>query len=91
MDNPLTLDDTIKLFSYLDVHIQHSPSGCDYTLKHAKDFLQRYGDEFAATVIEWLESHGGFCDCEAIMNVLLDYLPKGDVPSEWQWTRSTGR
>lgn len=47
---------------------EHPGGGCDHTHRHTVEFINASGlDE--QQVIEWLRNHGGYCDCEVVMNV----------------------
>ena len=63
------------LFDYIDKQL--SSSGCDDTLRYASEFIDANGlpEEM---VVAWLESAGGYCDCEAISNA--EQLLEGAVP-----------
>ncbi len=68
----LTYDQVFQLFSYLENRL--AEAGCDNTLKYTeiclKDMLppERY-----EAAIEEIQSMGGFCDCEVLMNCYEDY------------------
>jgi hypothetical protein len=66
------------LFDFLDR--QFSESECDDTLRFTREYLRRNAmDE--NLVVQWLEKHGGFCDCEVLDNVeptLEDAVPGYD-------------
>lgn len=60
-------DDDLKgLIGYVFHHLEGTV--CSGTLRHARNYCQRSGLDEAATV-EFLEAHGGYCDCEILMNV----------------------
>jgi hypothetical protein len=54
------------LFSFLGQRL--SVEECDDTLRFSREFIaaHKLSEE---TVREWLESKGGFCDCEVLDNV----------------------
>jgi len=54
-----------RLFDYLDEKLQ---IGCNHTDKLTRDFLATNCDN-TEEIIEWLNKHGGFCDCEILWNV----------------------
>jgi hypothetical protein len=55
-----------QLFDYLDAELQlHA---CDHTDTLTRYFLDKTCAN-ADEVIEWLNEHGGFCDCEIVWNV----------------------
>jgi hypothetical protein len=63
------------LFDYIDGHL--SSSECDDTLRYAREFIHAQSLP-EAPVLAWLESAGGYCDCEAISNaegLLEDAVP----------------
>jgi hypothetical protein len=69
--------DTLEnLISYLNTLITFSEtetggfhvSGCDNTLNKSALWLLAKGRD-VATDLFWLESRGGHCDCEVILNV----------------------
>jgi len=55
-----------NLFDYLDEQIEES--GCSHTLKITTLFLNENNISIEP-VLTWLEKHGGYCDCEVLMNV----------------------
>jgi hypothetical protein len=57
-----------KLFDYLDEVLEEK--GCDNTNKLSKQFLTDLGIEDPDLVLKWLASHGGYCDCEILLNVV---------------------
>jgi len=69
-----TDDTTLKtLFEYIDV-TAHTPTengdvtGCDHTFR----FTEQWADKNGIDVIDlyqFLNAHGGFCDCEVCFNV----------------------
>lgn len=68
---PLTPDLLRALFDYIDNQLGESE--CDNTLKHTALFLSQRKLE-SVRVISWLESLGGFCDCEVLANVQERFL-----------------
>jgi hypothetical protein len=42
--------------------------GCDFSLRRTEQFLLAHHLQ-SAPVVPWLESYGGFCDCEVLLNV----------------------
>lgn len=60
-------EDLIRLCDFLE------KKGCygngDY--RFTRQFLKGKGFDLDSTTIEWLEEHGGFCDCEVYLNVCL--------------------
>ncbi|MFT3692671.1 MAG: DUF2695 domain-containing protein [Kofleriaceae bacterium] len=63
---PLPIADLDAMFEHLGVEV--SEDGCDGSLRLAEMWLAERGHD-AVPVREWLEEHGGFCDCEVIYNV----------------------
>ena len=61
-----------ELFSYLN---REDAPACDHTLKETIQFLQTHSLEVDNTV-NWLNEHGGYCDCEVVYNV---YDEVGDI------------
>ena len=53
------------LFDQLDAALK---LGCDHTLRHTCAFLKAKGLS-ESTVVLWLGTYGGFCDCEVLGNV----------------------
>lgn len=70
---PLAPRDLIALLRSLETLWEVTPEGrirshCDNTLRHTREFLKsRSLPEGRA--VAWLEAHGGFCDCEVLLNV----------------------
>ena len=63
---PLPVAELRSLFEALDVGLAAAP--CDHTLNQTLRWLAAR-DHAAATVVPWLTSHGGCCDCEVLANV----------------------
>jgi len=42
-------------------------AGCDHTLHFTKQWIAKHG-QVESSVLDWLKSHGGFCDCEVLAN-----------------------
>jgi hypothetical protein len=61
---PIARSDLSALFNYLDGALEQ---GCDHSLRFTREFLERRSLDEAATV-PWLNSYGGFCDCEVLAN-----------------------
>lgn len=62
---PLAVPMLKALFNYVDSQLDSTE--CDHTLRHVRDFI-RNRELPEETVVSWLESNGGYCDCEAVMN-----------------------
>jgi hypothetical protein len=61
---PISKNDLEELFNYVGKKTEH----CDNTLAHTEDFLESKKLN-KNKVIKWLNSKGGYCDCEVLMNV----------------------
>lgn len=61
--SPVTLK---ALFTHIDSKLESGE--CDDTLRHAREFIRNKGLSEEA-LISWLESNGGYCDCEVLANV----------------------
>lgn len=65
---PITSTELFRLFDALDK--SDAVRTCDNTLSLTKAWLSANG--YAAKtelVAEWLQRHGGYCDCEVLFNV----------------------
>lgn len=62
-DNKLLED----LFDYLDENLP--TKGCNDDLSMTISFLKEHGAKNIDNVIAWLQSKGGYCDCEVLANV----------------------
>ncbi len=62
---PLPRADLKALFNHLD---SRNPEDCDHTMSETIAFLQSRGID-PEKIIPWLQDHGGYCDCEVILNV----------------------
>jgi len=63
---PLDREVLSELFNYVDAKIEAEE--CDHSLRFTREFLSKRGAD-TPVVIEWLQSYGGFCDCEVAANV----------------------
>ncbi len=63
---PLSTFELQLLFDYVNKELQNS--GCDHTLSGTLRFVKRRALN-EHLIISWLESYGGYCDCEVIANV----------------------
>ena len=61
---PIPKQDLKELFDFLDREARY----CDHTLKKTAEFLRAKGHPLEQ-VIPWLQEHGGYCDCELMLNV----------------------
>lgn len=62
---PISLINLGKLFDYLEEKLEQ---GCDHTTRNATNFLN-HNSFNTEEVLLWLQSYGGFCDCEILANV----------------------
>jgi len=62
---PIPQQDLRDLFNHLD---RAGASRCDHTLRETIEFLQKRGLDIER-IVPWLREHGGYCDCEVILNV----------------------
>jgi hypothetical protein len=62
---PISRSELEELCEWLVVDCQGE---CDGTLRRTKSFLRSIGRR-NTEVISWLEQHGGYCDCEVVLNV----------------------
>jgi len=62
---PISKKALITLFDYLD----GEANSCDCTLTKTTQFLQAKGHP-VGQVVSWLEAHGGYCDCEVMLNLM---------------------
>jgi hypothetical protein len=63
---PLPVNDLKVMFDMLDVEIPQK--GCDHTRRLTEAWLRRCGHD-VESVFAWLDTQGGFCDCEILANV----------------------
>lgn len=54
-----------ELLDHVEDRLRVEP--CDNSLRHARRFLADHGFD-VRTVTAWLNRHGGYCDCEVLMN-----------------------
>ena len=62
---PISKNDLQKLFFHLDENLEN---GCDHTLNITEEFLNS-NNLSTQTIIPWLSTYGGYCDCEVLWNV----------------------
>ena len=72
---PFDYDTANQLGEYLSnrIHISFGHTDCDGTLRYTKNFLKkklRFEKDSLRYTEKWIQHHGGFCDCEVLMNVL---------------------
>lgn len=63
---PISLGKLEELFIYLDKVLSNTE--CDNTLKITSSFLESH-NLVNEKVIKWMLDHGGYCDCEILMNI----------------------
>src|SRR5262245_446802 len=73
---PLPDADMKALFDMLDQSLLEKE--CDHSRSLTEDWLRREGHP-VARVLQWLDEHGGFCDCEVLGN------------AEQAWREAAGR
>jgi hypothetical protein len=61
---PINKENLEELFNYVSETTEH----CDNTLLHTENFLDSKKLD-KKKIIKWLNSKGGYCDCEVLMNV----------------------
>lgn len=59
---------------------------CDHTLQRSMSVLTEMGFGGLARISarHWLQDHGGFCDCEVMLNVVPWNDTGGIDPAEWR-------
>ena len=62
---PISKEDLRELFDHLD---RPDPPPCDHTLGDTIAFLEKRNLN-KGKIVPWLQSYGGYCDCEVIFNV----------------------
>lgn len=74
---PLPESELAELFDILDSELPRH--GCDNTLRLTKKWLEDRGHAIEP-VVSWLQHHGGYCDCEVLLNVKEHFKEnKGDL------------
>ncbi len=63
---PLELAELKAMFDMLDVEIPQK--GCDHTRRLTEAWLRSRGHD-VESVFVWLNTQGGYCDCEVLANV----------------------
>ncbi len=63
---PLPVAELKALFDMLDVELPRK--GCDHSRRLTQTWLINRGYD-VERVFAWLDTHGGFCDCEVLANV----------------------
>jgi hypothetical protein len=62
---PLPSELLESLFTSVETRV--GEKGCDHTYRFTDRWLSEHKQP-RASVLEWLEEHGGFCDCEVVAN-----------------------
>lgn len=62
---PLSNELLKSLFAFVDTHVDKE--GCDHTHRFTEKWVSENTQQ-RTPIIEWLEEHGGFCDCEVVAN-----------------------
>jgi hypothetical protein len=63
---PLSADELRAMFDMLDVQLPRE--GCDHSRRLTEAWLKSRGHD-VDRVSAWLDTLGGFCDCEVLANV----------------------
>jgi hypothetical protein len=63
---PLSVTDLKAMFDMLDVELPQT--GCDHTRRLTEAWLRSRGHD-VESVFAWLDTQGGYCDCEVLANV----------------------
>lgn len=63
---PLSVSELRAMFDMLDAEFPRQ--GCDHTRRLTRTWLESRGHD-VARVFAWLDTQGGFCDCEILANV----------------------
>jgi len=63
---PLPVNELVRLLE--NVADRVSERGCDHSLRITREWLEENHAE-VEPVLEWLNDHGGYCDCEVAANV----------------------
>lgn len=63
---PLPIGDLKAMFDMLDVEVPKK--GCDHTRRLTEAWLRSHGHNVGC-VFAWLDTQGGYCDCEVLANV----------------------
>lgn len=63
---PLPVPELKAMFDMLDVEFPRQ--GCNHTRRITRVWLESRGHD-VAKIFAWLDTQGGFCDCEILANV----------------------
>lgn len=63
---PMTPTDFHEMLDMVDVGLQSQ--NCDHTKRLTAAWLEQKGHD-VPTIVQWLEEHGGYCDCEILANI----------------------
>ena len=55
----------MAMFGFVESRL--AESGCDNTLRYTQEFIRSH-NLLEDALVAWLEDHGGYCDCEVLMN-----------------------
>jgi tetratricopeptide (TPR) repeat protein len=64
----LTADDLANLGQYLETALSQSP--CDHSLAQTREWLASRPGAETDRILQALRHHGGYCDCEVLLNVV---------------------
>jgi hypothetical protein len=67
---PLSEQHLDQLFGGVEMALD--TASCDHTLRLTRAWLAKHKVQ-PEPVLEWLEDHGGFCDCEVVMNAAFHF------------------
>jgi hypothetical protein len=67
---PLPEENLDELFAAVAAALEGAE--CDNTLKHTRAWIAANYLP-ADPIVEWLEGHGGYCDCEVLMNAAVHF------------------
>lgn len=67
---PFDLEKADEMFGYISKKLDEN-NGCDGTLRFTTEWLEHHFRKNAEKVndaLDFIMNHGGFCDCEVLMN-----------------------
>lgn len=67
--NSLPFDEQLFNSLFDDLDNQLGEQGCNHNYELTKRFLRQNNLQLSPTTTEWLQSNGGFCDCEILANI----------------------
>ena len=66
---PLSPEQSASLRAFLEGRLESNE--CDHSLRNTKEGILALGvARRAKQILRWLESRGGFCDCEVLHNAM---------------------